>query len=285
MARGPLAWEANAAKGLVHTAGWRYDNCIDAQSWSQVMLYSDGNWTAARGTAPKDMELPFDRPDIASAMQSWVDMNEGRCREAAWPSQLFSPADAPLLVHACQCHCCPNLTLQHARCSGAVQAGSTSCGTAPPCWPSWSGTPANTRRPGTCCLKTLSVPTSHGGAQGCSNARHMRHVFASFRSLDAQMGGPTFPPAVRRYLILYDEGGVYADSDVVSPALAVQSAWRTSSLPPRLPHVLVLHAQVCLRPMSSVLQPRDGLVAVWEDNVELQLALDWKYGRRAQVNL
>lgn len=38
------------------------------------------------------------------------------------------------------------------------------------------------------------------------------------------------------YLIIYDQGGVYADSDVA-----------------------------CLRPMADVLRREDGLVAVWED--------------------
>ena len=42
--------------------------------------------------------------------------------------------------------------------------------------------------------------------------------------------------AVCRYLILYDQGGVYADSDVK-----------------------------CIRPMASVLRPEDGLVTTWED--------------------
>lgn len=37
-------------------------------------------------------------------------------------------------------------------------------------------------------------------------------------------------------MIIYDQGGVYADSDVM-----------------------------CLRPMADALRPEDGLVAVWED--------------------
>lgn len=54
-------------------------------------------------------------------------------------------------------------------------------------------------------------------------------------------------PACCSYLIIYDQGGVYADSDVA-----------------------------CLRPMSDVLRADDGLVAVWEDfnSVAKQFAWD-----------